>query len=63
VKWYHKAAEQGHADAQFNLGWCFMYGQGVAKDPVEAVMWYCKAAEQGHSDARDAIERFTCNSR
>jgi hypothetical protein len=47
VKWYRKAAEQGHADAQVNLGECFMNGQGVAKDPVDAVKWYRKAAEQG----------------
>jgi TPR repeat protein len=45
------AAEQGHTIAQFNLGLCFMYGQGVAKDPVEAVKWYRMAAEQGHADA------------
>jgi hypothetical protein len=52
AKWYHKAAEQGHASAQYNLGWCFMYGQGVAKDPVEAVKWYRKAADQGNVGAQ-----------
>jgi TPR repeat protein len=52
VKWYHKAAEQGHADAQFNLGVCFEYGQGVANDPDEAVKWYHKAAEQGNAGAQ-----------
>jgi hypothetical protein len=52
VKWYRKAAEQGHAIAQFNLGWCLMNGQGIAKDPVEAVKWYRMAAEQGHADAQ-----------
>jgi TPR repeat protein len=29
VKWYRKAAEQGDADAQNNLGW--MYARGNAK--------------------------------
>jgi len=45
VKWYRKAAEQDHALAQYNLGACYAFGQGVAKDCVEAVKWYRKAAE------------------
>jgi TPR repeat protein len=55
VKWYHKAAEQGHANAQFSLGVCFMNGQGVAKDPVEAMKWYRKAIEHGHPDAQFSL--------
>ena len=34
------AAEQGDADAQFNLGRMYAGGEGVAKDAVEAVRWY-----------------------
>jgi TPR repeat protein len=41
-----KAAEQGDAEAQYNLGVCYANGQGVAKDEAEAVKWYRKAAEQ-----------------
>ncbi|MBS0647807.1 MAG: sel1 repeat family protein, partial [Verrucomicrobia bacterium] len=32
AKWYQKAADQGHAKAQFGLGFCYKKGQGVAKD-------------------------------
>ena len=32
VKWFSKAAEQGHAVAQYNLGECYLNGCGVAKD-------------------------------
>ena len=32
VKWYRKAAEQGYADAQHNLGYCYANGMGVTKD-------------------------------
>ena len=46
VKWFRKAAEQNHAQAQCDLGVCYANGQGVAKDEVEAVKWYRKAAEQ-----------------
>ena len=55
ASWFLKAAEQGHADAQFNLGIMYANGEGVAKDPREAVAWYRKAAEQGHADAQNNL--------
>lgn len=58
VKWYRKAAEQGYANAQYNLGWCYDLGRGVARDYVEAAKWYRKAAAQGHSTAQIALERL-----
>ena len=39
------AADQGHADAQFNLGFMHANGQGVKQDYVEALRWYRKSAE------------------
>jgi uncharacterized protein len=53
VKWFHKAAEQGHADAQVRLGGYYaFFGHGVEKDYVEAVKWFRKAAERGHAAAQ-----------
>ena len=52
VKWYRKAAEQGHAGAQNNLGVCYEDGYRVTKDYAEAVKWYQKAAEQGNAYAQ-----------
>jgi TPR repeat protein len=43
IRWYLKAAEQGNADAQNNLG--LMY-------QTEAIKWYLKAAEQGNTGAQ-----------
>jgi TPR repeat protein len=40
-----KAAEQGDAQKQFELGSRYYTGKGVAKDHAEAMKWYCKAAE------------------
>ena len=49
----HGAAEQGHADAQFRLGWMYAKGQsGLPQDGVEAAKWYRKAAEQGYAKAQ-----------
>ena len=52
MKWFRKAAEQGDADAQFNLGVMYRNGQGVKQDDFEAVKWYRKAAEQGDAKAQ-----------
>ena len=52
---YRKAAEQGNADAQYNLGLCYEVGSGVPKDEVEAVKWYRKAAEQGYAEAQSNL--------
>ena len=52
MKWNRKAAEQGYALAQINLGLCYAKGEGVPQDQVEAVKWFRKAAEQGHTRAQ-----------
>ena len=49
--WYRKAAEEGDADSQYNLGWMYKNGRGVEKDDKKAVKWVRKAAEQGIADA------------
>jgi len=51
-KWYRKAAEQGVADAQNDLGFMYENGQGVPQDYAEAVGWFRKAAEQGYANAQ-----------
>ena len=47
VKWFRLAAEQGFANAQYNLGVTYREGQGVAKDFDEAFKWFKLSAEQG----------------
>jgi DNA-binding SARP family transcriptional activator len=44
VRWYTKAAEQGFAKAQYNLGMAYHSGEGVKKDDVEAYFWINIAA-------------------
>ncbi len=41
------AAEQGNAEAQYNLGLMYLEGQGVKQDNVEAYAWIRTAAAQG----------------
>ena len=47
-----KAAEQGYADAQFQLGWCYFCGNGVTQNMKIATEWYRKAADLGHAKAQ-----------
>ena len=58
VRLYRLAADQGDADAQFNLGVMFEYGQGVAKNRAEAIRWYRLASTQGQAHATAALRRL-----
>jgi hypothetical protein len=55
AKWFRKAAEQGDAEAQYNLGVMCYTGEGVQQDYAEAVKWYRKAADQGHAKAQNNL--------
>jgi len=48
-------AEKGDASAQADLGIKCATGEGVAKDPAEAVKWFRKAAEQGVAGAQNNL--------
>ena len=45
-------AEQGNADAQYNLGLMYDKGHGVPQDYGQARQWYEKAAAQGNAMAQ-----------
>jgi TPR repeat protein len=50
---WHKAAEQGNAQAQNNIAFAYEQGYGVERDFQLAVFWFRKAAEQN-----DAMAQF-----
>ena len=52
AEYFLKAAEDGHPDAQCNLGVLYAKGLGVPKDMKDALRWLLKAAEQGHAGAK-----------
>ena len=52
VKWYRLAADQGDAEAQGWLGYCYYFGEGIREDKREAVKWYRLAAGQGNAEAQ-----------
>jgi hypothetical protein len=64
LAWLCRAADQGHADAQYRLGLLHRYGnEGLRQDPMLAYMWYRLAASKGHYaaaiDAPVSIEDLT----
>ena len=56
VKWFRKAADQGFADAQFNLGVMYGNGEGVPESYVRAYVWLSMAKTQGYENAKKAVE-------
>ena len=46
AQWFTRAADQGHAKAQCNLGVCFKKGRGVAKNDAKAREYYTLSASQ-----------------
>ncbi len=56
MKWYRRAAEQGNASAQNNLGFMYDNGQGVPQDYIRAHMWFNLAAAQGNELGRENRE-------
>ena len=54
-----KAAEQGDADAQNNLGAMYDNGEGVPEDDIQVYAWISLASAQGAEIAKNAKERLT----
>jgi len=52
---YQSKANQGDADAQFNLAFLYHRGVGAPRDDRYAIYWYTKAAKQGHVNAQYSL--------
>lgn len=48
VEELYKAAEQGDAEAQFELGFLYFTVAGIPDGPAKAVTWFRMAAEDGN---------------
>ena len=51
AEWYRRAAERGHPDAQYNLGFMCLLGEGVEASPSEGLHWLKRSADQGDESA------------
>ena len=60
VRLYRLSAEQGDAQAQYNLGLMYTNGEGVPQDYVSAHMWFNLSGSNGLKNAvknRNIIEK------
>jgi TPR repeat protein len=51
VYWYTLAAERNHDDAQYNLGFMLLLGDGAEPSVNEGLRWLRSSAEMGNADA------------
>jgi uncharacterized protein len=61
VRWYRKAAEQGEASAQSDLGAMYESGQGVTQDHVLAHMWFNLATSRYPASEQEGREKARRN--
>ena len=54
------SAAGGEREAQAALAWRFMRGEGLEKDPDQAVWWMGRAAEQGDAGAQYQVGAWLC---
>jgi hypothetical protein len=58
---FEAKAQQGDTEAQYRLGHCYDYGEGVKSDYPTAFQWYEKAAKQRHANATAELGGFYYN--
>ncbi|OIQ86529.1 localization factor PodJL [mine drainage metagenome] len=59
--WFHHAAVQGDAEAQYSLAVLYTNGLGVPRDVARALAWYRRSAEQGYARAQNNLAWFYAN--
>lgn len=63
VEIYIKAAEEGNAEAQFDIGYAYFNGEGIQRDYTSAAMWFKRAAKQNFAKAQYNLAYCYMNGR
>ena len=58
IKYFIKAGERGHIEAQYDLAFMYENGIGSEIDIEKAIEWYTAAASYNHPEAKKALERL-----
>jgi len=58
VDWFRRAAAQGYAPAEFQMGQVYEFGFTVERDDRQALAWYRKAAGHGSAAAQRSVGDF-----
>ena len=54
-------AQQGHAGAQYTIGYMYHYGYGLPRNEKESTRWIANAAARGHAQAKQALARINAS--
>jgi TPR repeat protein len=54
-------AQQGHAAAQYTIGYMYHYGYGLPRNEKESTRWIAMAAAKGHPLAQEALARINAS--
>ena len=57
-RWFEKAASQGEAAAQYNLGVMYHQGQGVRQDIKRAKEYFGQACDSGEQQGCDEYRKL-----
>jgi TPR repeat protein len=57
VNLFRRAADYGHAEAQYHIGRCYATGKGLQRSSEEALKWYQRSADQGNTEAQYQVGR------
>lgn len=63
MMWSRRAAEQGIAEAQYNVGSMYLRGWGVPMDEAQARAWYERSASQGFEMAKRRLQDMQLGKR
>ena len=58
IKYFIKAGERGHIEAQYDLAFMYENGIGCEIDIEKAIEWYTAATSYNHSESKKALKRL-----
>lgn len=58
MDWLQKAANSGHAEAQYKLGNKYIKGYGVEQDLTAGAGWLFRAEMNGHAEAIEQLRKL-----
>lgn len=62
LRLYRERAQNGELDAQYELAYQYLEGEGTAQDYRQAMKWFRRAAEQGHAAAQHMLGSMFLNA-
>ncbi|KAK3843874.1 MAG: hypothetical protein J3R72DRAFT_366510 [Linnemannia gamsii] len=60
-EWFLEAANQGHADAAYSVGYMHQHGRGANQSYEGAEKWYLVAIDKGNVPAQRSLQRMRYN--